>query len=161
MIKTKRDTQQAESPTYFNMTATFREECKTINELPAIARKLLETHKDKRIFALRGSMGAGKTTFMQAIAKELNCNDIVSSPTFSIVNEYTTTDNGLIYHFDFYRIKNLQEAINIGVDEYLYSGEYCFIEWAENIEELLPKETVNIYITVNEQDLSREFIFDF
>jgi tRNA threonylcarbamoyladenosine biosynthesis protein TsaE len=131
---------------------------KTINDLPIIARTLLETHKDKRIFALRGSMGAGKTTFMQAIAKELNCNDIVSSPTFSIVNEYTTTDNTRIYHFDFYRIKNLQEAINIGIDEYLYSGEYCFIEWAENIEELLPEETVNVYITVNEWDW-REFLF--
>ena len=108
-------------------------ECKTIKDLPAIARILLENQKDKRIFALRGNMGAGKTTFMQSIAKELNCNDIVSSPTFSIINEYTI-GNGLIYHFDFYRIKNIQEAINIGVEEYLYSGEYCFIEWAENIE---------------------------
>jgi tRNA threonylcarbamoyladenosine biosynthesis protein TsaE len=133
--------------------------CKTINELPSIAHTLLEKHKDKRIFALRGNMGAGKTTFMQAIAKELNCSDIVSSPTFSIVNEYTTTANSRIYHFDFYRIKNIQEAINIGIDEYLYSGEYCFIEWAENIEELLPQETINVYITVNEQDLSREFRF--
>jgi len=132
--------------------------CKTIDDLPAIARTLLEKHKDKRIFALRGEMGAGKTTFMQAIAKELGCVDIVSSPTFSIVNEYTTTDNGLIYHFDFYRIKNIQEAINIGIDEYLYSGNYCFIEWAENIEELLPKETINVYITVNEQDISRNFV---
>lgn len=134
-------------------------ECKTIKDLPAIARILLENQKDKRIFALRGNMGAGKTTFMQSIAKELNCNDIVSSPTFSIINEYTI-GNGLIYHFDFYRIKNIQEAINIGVEEYLYSGEYCFIEWAENIEELLPKEMVNIYITVNEQDLSREFLIN-
>ena len=131
--------------------------CKTIDDLPAIAHTLLEKHKDKCIFALRGEMGAGKTTFMQSVAKELGCVDIVSSPTFSIVNEYTTTNNGLIYHFDFYRIKNIQEAINIGIDEYLYSGNYCFIEWAENIEELLPKETINIYITVNEQDISRDF----
>ena len=133
--------------------------CKTIDDLPVIARTLLEKYKDNRIFALRGSMGAGKTTFMQAVAKELSCSDIVSSPTFSIVNEYSTADNTRIYHFDFYRIKNIQEAINIGIDEYLYSGEYCFIEWAENIEELLPQETINIYITVNERDLSREFLF--
>ena len=134
-------------------------ECKTINDLPAIARALLKKHKDKRIFALRGEMGAGKTTFMQAVAKELNSTDIASSPTFSIANEYVTLNNGLIYHFDFYRIKNIQEAINIGLEEYLYSGNYCFIEWAENIEELLPKETVNVYITVNEQDTNREIVF--
>ena len=136
-------------------------ECKTLRDLPAIARRLLEKHKDSRIFALRGNMGAGKTTFMQAVATELQSEDIVSSPTFSIVNEYTTNGNGLIYHFDFYRIKNLNEAVQIGLDEYLYSGEYCFIEWAENIEELLPKETINVCITADEQDLKREFlIFD-
>ena len=134
-------------------------ECKTISDLPAIARKLLDKHKDKRIFALRGHLGAGKTTFMQAIAKELNCNDIVSSPTFSIVNEYSTIDNRFIYHFDFYRIKNIDEAINIGVEEYLYSGEYCFIEWAENIEELLPEETINVHIAVNEKDENRVFSY--
>ena len=130
-----------------------------IADLPAVARELLEKHKDKRIFALRGSMGAGKTTFMQFVAKELHCVDVVSSPTFSIVNEYTTTNNGLIYHFDFYRIKNIQDAVHIGLDEYLYSGEYCFIEWAENIEELLPNGTVNVYITVNEQNLRRRIVF--
>ncbi len=134
-------------------------ECKTINNLPTVAHALLEKHKNKYIFALRGPMGAGKTTLMQAIARELNSNDIVSSPTFSIVNEYTTIDNRFIYHFDFYRIKNLEEAINIGTDEYLYSGEYCFIEWPENIEELLPEETINIYITVDEKDSTRVFSF--
>ena len=133
--------------------------CKTIADLPSIARALLEKHRDKHIFALRGKMGAGKTTFMQAIAKELNSNDIVSSPTFSIVNEYSTVENNFIYHFDFYRIKNIDEAINIGVDEYLYSGEYCFIEWAENIEELLPEETVNIHIATNDKDDSRVFSY--
>ena len=134
-------------------------ECKTLSDLPEIARRLLEKHKDKRIFALRGNMGAGKTTFMQAIAKELKSDDVVSSPTFSIVNEYTTNGNGLIYHFDFYRIKNISEAVQIGLDEYLYSGEYCFIEWAENIEELLPKETINVKIATNEQDVKRIFSY--
>jgi tRNA threonylcarbamoyladenosine biosynthesis protein TsaE len=134
-------------------------DCKTIDDLPDIAHALFQKYKDNRIFALRGQMGAGKTTFMQAIAKMLNSNDTVSSPTFSIVNEYVTDNNRRIYHFDFYRIKNIDEAIHIGLDEYLYSGEYCFIEWAENIEELLPPETVNIYITVNEKNLTRVFSF--
>ena len=132
---------------------------KTIADLPAVARELLEKHKNKRIFALRGGMGAGKTTFMQFVAKELNYAGIVSSPTFSIVNEYITSNESCIYHFDFYRIKNIQEAINIGLDEYLYSGEYCFMEWAENIEELLPEDTVNVYITTNERDLGRKVVF--
>jgi tRNA threonylcarbamoyladenosine biosynthesis protein TsaE len=134
-------------------------DCKTIDDLPNIAHALLRKHKDSRIFALRGQMGAGKTTFMQAIAKELDSNDTVSSPTFSIVNEYVTTNHRRIYHFDFYRIKNIEEAIHIGLDEYLYSGEYCFIEWPENIEELLPIETINIYITVNDKNSIRVFSF--
>jgi tRNA threonylcarbamoyladenosine biosynthesis protein TsaE len=134
-------------------------DCKTIEDLPNIARALLQKYKDKCIFALRGQMGAGKTTFMQAVAKELKSGDTVSSPTFSIVNEYDTNNQKRIYHFDFYRIKNIDEAIHIGLDEYLYSGEYCFIEWAENIEELLPPETVNIYISVDENSLTRVFSF--
>jgi len=134
------------------------QQCKTIADLPVIARALLEKHKDRHIFALRGQLGAGKTTFMQAIAKELKSNDIVTSPTFSIVNQYTTIDNRFIYHFDFYRIKNIDEAINIGIDEYLYSGEYCFIEWAENVEELLPDDVINVSITVNDDDC-RVFTF--
>jgi tRNA threonylcarbamoyladenosine biosynthesis protein TsaE len=134
-------------------------DCKTIDDLSDIAHALFQKYKDNRIFALRGQMGAGKTTFMQAVVKELNSSDTVSSPTFSIVNEYVIDDHKRIYHFDFYRIKNIDEAIHIGLDEYLYSGEYCFIEWAENIEELLPTETVNIYIYVNENNLSRSFSF--
>ncbi|MDR0606745.1 MAG: tRNA (adenosine(37)-N6)-threonylcarbamoyltransferase complex ATPase subunit type 1 TsaE [Bacteroidales bacterium] len=134
-------------------------DCKTIDDLPAIAHALFQKYKDNRIFALRGQMGAGKTTFMQSIAKVLNSRDTVSSPTFSIVNEYVIDNNRRIYHFDFYRIKNIDEAIHIGLDEYLYSGEYCFIEWAENIEELLPPETINIYISVNDNNLMRVFSF--
>ncbi len=133
--------------------------CKSIDELSVIARALLEKHKKKRIFLLRGAMGAGKTTFMQAVAKELQSKDIVSSPTFAIVNQYETLSGNLIYHFDFYRIKNLKEAIDIGFDEYLYSGEYCFIEWAENVEELLPDDAINISIFVDEYNHSRTFSF--
>lgn len=133
--------------------------CKSINELPLIAKTLLEKHPDNRFFLLRGVMGAGKTTFMQAVAKELQSKDTVSSPTFAIVNQYEINDNHYIYHFDFYRIKNLKEAIDIGFEEYLYSGEYCFIEWAENVEELLPDDVINIYISVDETTHFRTFSF--
>ncbi|MDR1180436.1 MAG: tRNA (adenosine(37)-N6)-threonylcarbamoyltransferase complex ATPase subunit type 1 TsaE [Bacteroidales bacterium] len=133
--------------------------CKTIDDLPYIARALFQKYSNNYIFALRGQMGAGKTTFMQAIVKELDCNDIVSSPTFSILNEYITANHRHIYHFDFYRIKNIEEAMQIGLEEYLYSGEYCFIEWAENIEELLPPETINIYISTNNDNSIRVFSF--
>jgi tRNA threonylcarbamoyladenosine biosynthesis protein TsaE len=133
--------------------------CKSTSKLPEIARALLEKHKEKRIFLLRGAMGAGKTTFMQAVAKELQSKDIVSSPTFAIVNQYETLTANLIYHFDFYRIKNLKEALDIGFEEYLYSGEYCFIEWAENVEELLDDDAVNIYISVDVNNQTRTFSF--
>jgi tRNA threonylcarbamoyladenosine biosynthesis protein TsaE len=131
---------------------------KTLDDLPAIARALFQKYKEERVFALRGMMGAGKTTFMHAIAKELKSRDIVSSPTFAIVNEYRCLNGEAIYHFDFYRINNLKEVVDIGFEEYLYSGNYCFIEWAENIEELLPEKTINVYITTN-ANLSRTFSF--
>ena len=133
--------------------------CKGIHELPFIAKAIREKYPTERIFALRGSMGAGKTTFMQAMAKELGSSSNVSSPTFSLVNEYVCENEGLIYHFDFYRIKNQKEAIDTGFEEYLYSNNYCFIEWAENVEDLLPPETIDIFISVNEDDKSREFSF--
>jgi tRNA threonylcarbamoyladenosine biosynthesis protein TsaE len=133
--------------------------CKTIGELTSIAQTLFEKYPNERIFALRGVMGAGKTTFMQAVAEQLGSICKASSPTFAIVNEYVCSSGNFIYHFDFYRINNEKEAIDIGFDEYLYSGNYCFIEWAENVENLLPKETVNVYISVNEEDNSREFSF--
>ncbi|MCL2131759.1 MAG: tRNA (adenosine(37)-N6)-threonylcarbamoyltransferase complex ATPase subunit type 1 TsaE [Lentimicrobiaceae bacterium] len=133
--------------------------CKKIDELPFVAEKILEKYPDERIFALRGVMGAGKTTFMQAVISQLGSTSKASSPTFAIVNEYETKTKNIIYHFDFYRIKDEKEAVSIGFDEYLYSGNYCFIEWAEKVENLLPKGIINIVITVNEADKSRKFIF--
>ena len=133
--------------------------CNSIEELPVIASALLEKHENKRVFLLRGAMGAGKTTFMQAVVKELQSEDTVSSPTFAIVNQYEINRNNYIYHFDFYRIKNLKEAIDIGFEEYLYSGDYCFIEWAENVEELLPEDVVNVSILVDEENHKRTFSF--
>jgi len=133
--------------------------CREIAELPLIAKVILEKYPHERIFALRGAMGAGKTTFMQAMAVQLNSSNKASSPTFAIVNEYLCEKGEFIYHFDFYRIKNEKEAIDIGFEEYLYSGNYCFIEWAEKVENLLPQEIINVFISVSEDDTSREFSF--
>ncbi len=124
-----------------------RIDCKTESELLPIARKVIETFPDSRIFAIYGSMGAGKTTFIKAICHELGVADIVQSPTFSIINEYQTVKGESIFHFDFYRIRNTSEVFDIGYEDYLYSGSYCFIEWPELIDSLLPENTVHVRIT--------------
>ena len=108
-----------------------------------MALAILKQYPNERIFALHGAMGVGKTTFMQAMAQILGSTSSVSSPTFALVNEYELA-NGCIYHFDFYRIKNSREAQDIGFEEYLYSGEYCFIEWAEMVEELLARPDLTV-----------------
>ena len=98
------------------------------------------------VFAFYGKMGAGKTTFIKAVCEELGVEDTVTSPTFAIVNEYEAANGRPIYHFDFYRIKKVSEAYDMGCEEYFYSGHPCFIEWPELIEEVLPEETVNVTI---------------
>ena len=115
--------------------------------LAAAAQKFVDEMGENCIFAFYGKMGAGKTTFIKAICEALGVEDVVTSPTFAIVNEYKAL-KGAIYHFDFYRIKNLREACDIGCEEYFYSGCPCFIEWPEMIEELLPGETVKVHIEV-------------
>ena len=106
----------------------------------------METMGSHRVFAFYGSMGAGKTTFIKAICQELGVtDDVVASPTFAIVNEYEGSD-GPIYHFDFYRIKKISEAQDMGCEDYFYSGSPCFIEWPELIEPLLPDDTVRVKI---------------
>ena len=120
-----------------------------IEGLEAAARKFVEAMGDRKVFAFYGKMGAGKTTFIKAICEALGVEDVVASPTFAIVNEYMTPE-GSVYHFDFYRIKNLREAYDIGTEEYFYSGCPCFIEWPELIEELLPEEAVRVCIDVHE-----------
>ena len=120
-----------------------------INDLKHIseaARQFIETIGDHRVFAFYGSMGAGKTTFIKAICEQLGVDDVITSPTFAIVNEYTTS-NSPIYHFDFYRIKRLEEVYDMGYEDYFYSGALCFIEWPELIEELLPDDAVRVTIT--------------
>ena len=101
------------------------------------------------MFAFYGEMGAGKTTFIKAICEELGVEDVITSPTFAIVNEYSLADGDCIYHFDFYRIKKLEEVYDMGFEDYFYSGALCFIEWPELIEEVLPEDAVKVNITEN------------
>ena len=119
-----------------------------IENLAAAARKFVDEMGENRVFAFYGKMGAGKTTFIKAICEALGVEDVVTSPTFAIVNEYADASGSPVYHFDFYRIKNLKEAYDIGCEEYFYSGYPCFIEWPELVEELLPENVVTVRIEV-------------
>ncbi len=111
----------------------------SLSEIDAIAEDLLP-HINEKIILVEGEMGVGKTTMIKALCKALKCPDVVSSPTFSLINEYRSAENKPLYHFDCYRIENEEEAYDFGAEEYLYSGHLCFIEWAENIASLLPKK---------------------
>jgi tRNA threonylcarbamoyladenosine biosynthesis protein TsaE len=122
------------------------------SHLAAAAKKLLKHTGEKKIFAFYGSMGAGKTTIIKAICKVLGAADIVSSPTFTLVNEYRTSSGESLYHIDFYRIKKKEEVFDFGVEEYLYGDSYCFMEWPELVEEILPSGIVRIMITVDENE---------
>ena len=127
--------------------------------LAAAARKFVDGMGENRVFAFYGKMGAGKTTFIKAICEALGVEDVVTSPTFAIVNEYADAGGNPVYHFDFYRIKNLKEAYDIGCEEYFYSGYHCFIEWPELVEELLPEDVVAVRIEVCD-DESRTITID-
>src|SRR5690554_3481084 len=104
-----------------------------LNKINQAAKLFVEKMDNGKVYAFNGNMGVGKTTFIKAVCEELGVEQMVNSPTFSIVNEYETTAGDIIYHFDCYRINKLQDAIEIGAEEYLYSGNFCFIEWSENI----------------------------
>ncbi|MFA5971529.1 MAG: tRNA (adenosine(37)-N6)-threonylcarbamoyltransferase complex ATPase subunit type 1 TsaE [Lentimicrobiaceae bacterium] len=133
--------------------------CQSPDELQPIAARLIEFHKDKRIFAFHGEMGAGKTTFIKTICEHLKVTDTVSSPTFAIVNEYFTENLTSIYHFDLYRIKSWTEMLEIGYEDYFYSGNYCLLEWPEKIVNLLPEETVHVHILVSPDGTMRTITF--
>ena len=118
----------------------------SIEEIQEVAEKFIHEIGDKKIFAFNGKMGAGKTTFIKAICEVMGVQETINSPTFSIVNEYEAADGSIIYHFDCYRINKIQEALDLGAEEYLYGGNLCFIEWSENIAPLLPDSLVNVNI---------------
>ena len=131
---------------------------KDIGHIREAAREFIEHIGDRRVFAFYGKMGAGKTTFVKAICEELGVDDVITSPTFAIINEYTSTKDDTIYHFDFYRIKKLEEVYDMGYEDYFYSGALCFIEWPELIEEILPDDAVRVSIT-EQEDGSRIVTF--
>jgi len=110
------------------------------------AKKFIDQIGNRTVFAFNGNMGAGKTTFIKSICEVMGVKETVNSPTFSIVNEYEAADGRIIYHFDCYRINKIQEALDFGAEEYLYSGNLCFIEWSENIAPILPDSLVNVDI---------------
>lgn len=121
----------------------------TISSLDAIneaAKQFVAAMGSNRVFAFYGKMGAGKTTFIKALCTELGVDDVITSPTFAIVNEYTAGDGSPIYHFDFYRIKKLNEVYDMGYEDYFYNGGLCLIEWPELIESLLPEDAVEVHI---------------
>jgi len=122
-------------------------EIQSLDTIHETAKQFIAQIGDRKVFAFNGKMGAGKTTFIRAICEELGvCESAVNSPTFSIVNEYETADGNIIYHFDCYRINYVAEAIQFGAEDYFYSGNLCFIEWAENIAPILPDSVVNVNI---------------
>ena len=129
-----------------------------IEHLASAARKFVDEMGENRVFAFYGKMGAGKTTFIKAICEAMGVKDVVASPTFAIVNEYADAEGQPVYHFDFYRIKNLREAYDIGCAEYFYSGYPCFIEWPEMVEELLPEDVVSVRIEVSENEERTVFV---
>lgn len=125
---------------------TYRIEITSLENIQSAARKFIEKMGNRRVFAFYGEMGAGKTTFIKAVCQAMGVQETVTSPTFAIINEYHTSDNAMIYHFDFYRIKNIEEAYDFGYEDYFYSGHICLIEWPQLVAPLLPENAVKISI---------------
>lgn len=134
----------------------------TIDQLDQVVKALLNYAGSRKKFFLTGELGAGKTTFVKAFCKYIGIEELVSSPTFSLVNEYSGIGSDRrpvrVYHLDLYRLKNEQEALDIGIEDYLYNEDYCFIEWPDVIERLAPEEVIRIEIEMGE-DSSRKFLF--
>jgi tRNA threonylcarbamoyladenosine biosynthesis protein TsaE len=131
----------------------------SLEELKNVAETLLLHHKESRVFALQGEMGAGKTTFVKFLCEALLSDSLVSSPTFTIVNEYVDNQDDPIYHFDLYRLASIEEARQIGAEEYFYSGNYCFVEWPDILSVILPEDTVYVKIVVDQETKSRTIEF--
>lgn len=135
--------------------------CSGLKELPLVASKLLSLYPDETIFLFSGKMGSGKTTFIKEICRQLEVEDVVNSPTFSIVNEYKTIEGSSVFHFDLYRIRQSSELLDIGYEEYLFSDAVCLIEWPELALDLLPASYVLVNIEVEEQTGDRLFEISF
>ena len=131
----------------------------SLNELPEVADAVIEALDGRSVVVFRGEMGAGKTTLIREILARLGSEDTVTSPTFAIVNQYTTADCRPVYHFDFYRIDRIEEAYDFGYEEYFYSGDLCLVEWPEKIEELLPDDVMTVRITADTEE-ERTFRID-
>lgn len=142
----------------FNKMDTEAYTCSGLDELDKVAGQILDKYPQTRLFALSGPMGAGKTTFIQALCRKLEVKDTVNSPTFSIVNEYRTKADVPVYHFDLYRLRKPEEMLDIGYEDYFYSGNYCFIEWPEVAADLIPDESLYITILVDDKSKVRRFI---
>lgn len=124
---------------------------KSLDCIHEAAREFIKNMGTGHVFAFYGKMGAGKTTFIKAVCEELGVDEVITSPTFAIVNDYTSSkDDSHIFHFDFYRIKKLEEVYDMGYEDYFYSGSLCFIEWPELIEDILPGDAVKVTVTQNE-----------
>ena len=123
-----------------------------LSEIDILANRFVENMNHRKVFAFYGEMGAGKTTFIKAVCKILGVTETITSPTFAIINEYKKSDSEAIFHFDFYRIKNIEEAYDFGYEDYFYSGQLCFIEWPELVEPLLPENVVRVQSTVQDND---------
>lgn len=130
----------------------FSKKVNSLQELNDVAKALINAFPEQRVFAFYGKMGAGKTTFIQSICQALGTTDNVTSPTFALINEYMDSNMDSIFHFDFYRIKEIEEAFDLGYEDYIYSGCYCLIEWPQMIEPLLPENLVEVKIEVAEDD---------
>ena len=122
----------------------------SLDNIHVAAKQFIENMGNGKVFAFYGKMGAGKTTFIKALCEEFGVQDVITSPTFALVNEYTSGNGDPIYHFDFYRIKKLEEVYDMGYEDYFYSGALCFIEWPELIEDLLPEDVVRVHIEETE-----------
>ncbi|ERM84418.1 hypothetical protein P872_25000 [Rhodonellum psychrophilum GCM71 = DSM 17998] len=125
--------------------------CQDIEDLPEVAKKLVEICKNQPIWVFKGRMGAGKTTLIKAVGEVFGIHELISSPTFSLVNEYQNDLGEIFYHFDFYRIEDPTDILEVGIDEYFFSGHYCWIEWAERIPEYIPESFMLINIETEEE----------
>lgn len=123
-----------------------------LEEIDQVAHEIIKHAGDHKIWLFEGEMGAGKTTLIKAVCKAFGVADVVNSPTFSIVNEYRNEQDDIFYHFDFYRLNDITEAIDIGAEEYFDSGDYCFIEWPSKVEQILPEEVLRVNVTIEGKD---------